>query len=118
MNLSEFPHLQHALSILATDIGATLQVEAVIPEKWVARSALAEAELSKLNAEQIVDFVIGEETDQETYKLAAPNADILFMDAFDGDLSDIFYQGISSGFDYKGVEAMAAKFTQWKKEQV
>jgi hypothetical protein len=117
MDLSELPHLRHALSILSLDIGATLKTDAAIPVEWWQRAGFAEFELSKLNAQQVEDFVIGELGEQEPYKLAAPNADALFEDAFDGDLSDIFYKGIKSALDYICIEDTAAAFTHWKKEQ-
>ncbi len=81
------------------------------------RAKLAEVELSILDAQQVEDFAIGEETEQEKLRASMPHSSALFEDAFDGDLGDVFYDSIRSAFDYADVELTAAALTHWKRNQ-
>lgn len=103
MKISELRYLSYALAYLGTDMGAHLNAEAEIPQAWEERARLAEEELSKFTIDEIETLVCGEENDQEALKPRAPNADALFLDAFDGDLSDVLYKPLGCGFAYHDI---------------
>lgn len=114
MQLSTLPHLAHALAVLATDIGAMLNLEAELPPKWLEGAQAADIELSWFTLESVEQLVLGEELDQEQLRPQASEADRLLRDAFDGDLSDLLFTPLSSAFDYQGVEDLAEDLAKKK----
>jgi hypothetical protein len=88
----DFPNLNAALNLLGEDIGADVNAQAVIPEKWEDRAAKAEAELVLLSATELEDLARGEDTERDALLPRCPNADAFLADAFDGDLSDLIFE--------------------------
>jgi hypothetical protein len=103
MKLSAYPHLSHCLALLGTDMGAILAEDVEIPEKWQDRVVQAEFELSQLTPTQVETFTMGEEREQAVEAEKAPAADAVLRDAFDGDLSEVFYNPIDNALDYHKV---------------
>jgi hypothetical protein len=114
--LSDLPHLLHALRLLAVDMGAHCDEQALVPEKWWERAEATEKELAQLSPEEVETLTMGEETEQRKIADKVPNADELLLDAFDGDLSEVFFNPLNSGLEYPEVERAAFESTVQKKK--
>lgn len=104
MNLSQLPNLTKALTYLGLDCGADVITEALVPVHWRIRARLAEKELVGLTTAELEALTQGEETEQRIIAAKAPNADALLFDAFDGDLSDVFFSPWASIYDARRAE--------------
>lgn len=109
MIISELPRLLLALELLGLDAGASVIPDCVIPEKWVERAKLAEAELAEITIDQIGDLTQGDDSVQTKIASLCPNADALLSDAFDGDLSEVCFEAWSDIFDARAEEERVTK---------
>ena len=102
--LNDLPHLKRALDLLGVDNGATAKATAKIPPSWEMPAQLANEELRTLSPQEMETLVMGEESEAGVIAAKNKNADAVLCAAFDGPLSDIFFEPWRSIYDARRTE--------------
>lgn len=110
MKLNELPHLTLALEIMGVDNGANVNNNATIPQDWEMRCHIANAELSSLKTQDMLELTQGEEEARNEIAKTVPVANEVLVNAFDdGPLTDVFFTAWTSIYEARKAEESLAK---------